>query len=188
MGPVISACGRWRNKYSNSSALRARPKGVWNRGFKKEVSGSGLLLFGDVCTRGAAATQAWLRDIPWRDALLGRRLSSRDAGRRRRVAHPASARTSPIATRMIPVCRAFRTPNANCARESPGCSHYRADCWLDSKSCLSIPLIFAIGKKAAGDGHLTKHSDQKSINFDTCTGSRRQARQVSKCATGTGAS
>jgi hypothetical protein len=36
--------------------------------------------FGDVCTRGAAATQVWLRDIPWKDALLRRRLSSRDAG------------------------------------------------------------------------------------------------------------
>jgi hypothetical protein len=148
VGHVISACGRCRNKYSNSSALRARPGVVWNGGFKKGVSGSGLLPFGAVCTRSAAATQAWLRDIPWRDALLGRRLNSRDAGRRRLVAHPASARTSPIATRMIPVCRAFGTPNANYARESPGCSHYRADCWLDSKSCLIIPLIFAIGKES----------------------------------------
>ena len=128
MGHVISAYGRCRNKCSNS---RCGIRGHREL-FGVELSRIGCqdpgCCFGDVCTRGAAATQVWLRGIPWRDAPLGRRLSSRDAGRRRRVAHPASARTSPIATRMIPVCRAFGAPNTNCARESPGCPHYRADC------------------------------------------------------------
>jgi hypothetical protein len=69
---------------------------------------------------GAAATQLWLRAFhgeahPWVDAPVV-------------VTHPPSARTSPIATRMIPVCRAFGAPNVNWAREPPGCSHYRGDC------------------------------------------------------------